>query len=626
MTVAAEPQVVVDNSSGNHASEGTVLQADPTAAKVAVKNLHSFWTNTNLQPAGPAKLTAANPLNALKDRDDIGGLYAMLGAIGPDDRAVWNGTFDTTKSSSVLVQTSPSGADHPAGVLNLLTIFASMFTTVPKVSTVEAVFNAAQTVQKAPDFMGAVHDFQSPAPFTLASHIYKLLSDPQQRIVLQQALAYIGVPVTANALEQLLVWQKIYKLSTMVRDMGTSIILQNSAGQILFYPKGSGTSPAEAQATCLNLQFTYDSSLAKSVSAKTLPQGTLGLPTSAYPQHNRCGLEGYPVIQPNGFESAVRAYSVSDFEAVNPTSAESIKSLGSLLAQRIDLSAAYPPHQPPDRLLPFLPLENAGAAFYLKPHYLDFQNGSGISYLTLLTQGKLAFDGKTLADGGLFYTFQGLTKDGKQYISATFPVAVTIPLDPAPANWNEDNQALAAYNQSVLNKLQQADSSKYRPNLDQLDALVRSLNVAPQPSAPSAVPASDFSPFAQRWVRRDFYIAIDTNGHGTGHWRVYKWCNDDPTPPCDTNDLSTRGGYGEVVFSRVEGSTAYGEVTASNDPGSGPLPDHYRLVPGPILLILKSYDMALLEQGSTSITFCGPDYRNEAPQSVIDSLPCGGGA
>jgi hypothetical protein len=44
----------------------------------------------------------------------------------------------------------------------------------------------------------------------------------------------------------------------------------------------SGPNPAipssEAKATCLNLQFSYDPSLAKSVSAKTLPQGTLGPP------------------------------------------------------------------------------------------------------------------------------------------------------------------------------------------------------------------------------------------------------------------------------------------------------------------------------------------------------------
>ena len=60
--LAADPpvEIAVDNSLGNNAVSGAVLDVSDTNAKVAVTNLHGFWTN--LTVSGNPKLVPANPL------------------------------------------------------------------------------------------------------------------------------------------------------------------------------------------------------------------------------------------------------------------------------------------------------------------------------------------------------------------------------------------------------------------------------------------------------------------------------------------------------------------------------------------------------------------------------------
>jgi len=234
---AAAAQVVADNSRGNGASLGEVLDDQPQHSKLALTNLHDFWTNIAMAPAtGTVKLTPANPFHG---GADIGGLYAAWGAIGPDEQAVWSGSF-ATPTASQLVRTTPSieGGSALAGTLNLLTIFAGMFDAVPNVAGAAAVFKAAELAQAAPDFAAAVRDLQSPPPLSLATHIYRLLKDPQQEALLREALAQLGVAVTTDALSRLLTLGRIYDLSVMAYDRASAIILQNSAGQVLFYRSG----------------------------------------------------------------------------------------------------------------------------------------------------------------------------------------------------------------------------------------------------------------------------------------------------------------------------------------------------------------------------------------------------
>jgi len=141
----------------------------------------------------------------------------------------------------------------------------------------------------------------------------------------------------------------------------------------------------------------------------------------------------------------------------------------------------------------------------------------------------------------------------------------------------------------------------------------------PRPVAPPTPP--DFTPFLGGWGRHGFGITVTASGEGTATWRVYKWCSDDPTPPCDAmvDSEIVSGGQAFIVFSRVAGETAYGWVKASTEE---------EVLSGRVALTLQPYGMALLEPIGNELydyemPLCGPNYWQEAPDWFKEQSPCG---
>ncbi len=122
--------------------------------------------------------------------------------------------------------------------------------------------------------------------------------------------------------------------------------------------------------------------------------------------------------------------------------------------------------------LPFLPMWNAAQMFSANVEYIDFQNGSGLRYLTMFGQAIYPIDNMNL-----FYTFQGITDDGRYYISAILPVIHGgLPNDGASLlddyegfieNW--DN-----YLAETLTFLEEQPPQSFLPNLEDLDAMMSS--------------------------------------------------------------------------------------------------------------------------------------------------------
>jgi len=144
-------------------------------------------------------------------------------------------------------------------------------------------------------------------------------------------------------------------------------------------------------------------------------------------------------------------------------------------------------------------------------------------------------------------------------------------------------------------------------------------SASPQPAA-SPVPPH-FTPFAKNWGRHGFGITVSASGETTATWRIYKWCSDDPTPPCDamTEHEIISGGRATIIFTRVAGETAYGWVKESTEE---------QVLSGRIALTLQPYDMALLEfVGNELLDYenilCGPNYWQEAPEWLKEQSPCG---
>ena len=131
------------------------------------------------------------------------------------------------------------------------------------------------------------------------------------------------------------------------------------------------------------------------------------------------------------------------------------------------------------RELPFLPNLGAGQQFYSNAIPISFQNGKGIRYLTQYVQNTAP-----VTNGGLFYTFQGLTDDGMTYISLTLPVDHP----DLPADWDDFfstanityetlEENYLDYIMQVTDYIHETDDNLFMPSLKMLDEIVMSLHV-----------------------------------------------------------------------------------------------------------------------------------------------------
>ena len=215
------------------------------------------------------------------------------------------------------------------------------------------------------------------------------------------------------------------------------------------------------------VQFSLDPAVASSVSGRVIPEnpGSADGPYWAVnPQYVDIALGGYPLTQ-TAFSPVISVYPVEDYRRLSSMAAAVLDDLSSLLAQK---PAAV------DKM-PFLPVMNAGQVFHADVQYLDFQNGSGVRYLTLYAQYAAPINNQDL-----FYTFQGLTSDGRYFVSIILPV--NHPSLPASMNDLSASELEAiiqdpSYYGRMAKTLEPLASDTFTPDLGKLDALVTSLAI-----------------------------------------------------------------------------------------------------------------------------------------------------
>lgn len=181
--------------------------------------------------------------------------------------------------------------------------------------------------------------------------------------------------------------------------------------------------------------------------------------TQVMPQHRRMTLQGYPdnshYMQPQIF-----VYPAADLGKFSQVAGQAATDLQKLLKDK---------KQGED--LPFLPLINAAQVMHTQVEYLDFKNGKGVRYLTFYSQGILM-----ITNADLFYTFQGLTSDGKYYVAAVLPVSHA----ELPAKEQISTVTGAEYRDYIAKTtewLGQQAASSFTPDLAKLDAMVKSIEV-----------------------------------------------------------------------------------------------------------------------------------------------------
>lgn len=200
-----------------------------------------------------------------------------------------------------------------------------------------------------------------------------------------------------------------------------------------------------------------------------------GMPYDIWPQHRQFSYAGYP-LSGKFFEPIMRVYPVAEYAALQDFVNEQVSSLQTLLSTR--------PAQI-EESVPFLPTLGAAQVFHTNVQYLDFQNGSGVRFLTEYAQYSAPFN-----NHDLFYAFQGLTADGKYWVSAMFPInhpilppsydstevpagGIPIPQMSSPTYVEE----MEAYNITMKALIESQPADSFTPAIDCLDRYFSSLSI-----------------------------------------------------------------------------------------------------------------------------------------------------
>jgi hypothetical protein len=135
------------------------------------------------------------------------------------------------------------------------------------------------------------------------------------------------------------------------------------------------------------------------------------------------------------------------------------------------------------------------------------------------------------------------------------------------------------------------------------------IGVAAEP-ATYATAASDFTAFADSWEHHGFGLTLDASGDAHVGWRIYRWCSEDPTPPCDelSGNQIIDGGNGEISFTQSFGSSAVGTWVSSDVPDT---------LGATVTLTLLPFHMAVLVQNGSPLVLCSADRRSpDTPTAV----------
>ncbi len=215
------------------------------------------------------------------------------------------------------------------------------------------------------------------------------------------------------------------------------------------------------------IRFNLSQDVAGDIFAETIPAETgSNIPEwEIGPEYIRINFSGYQSTGETFHQPQLLIYPADQYAEVNQGAAGIIENLKLVLTTKSNSSS--------DDYLPFLPLWNAGQIFHSNITYLDFQNGSGVRYLTQYGQ-----DVYPINNYSLFYTFQGLTSDERYYIAAIFPVSNPVLPDPESIQMDQAfYDTFLQYIEETKFLLNTQSPENFSPSLIVLDQLIESLKI-----------------------------------------------------------------------------------------------------------------------------------------------------
>lgn len=241
------------------------------------------------------------------------------------------------------------------------------------------------------------------------------------------------------------------------------------------------------------ISLSYDASLAPWAEVETIPAVPVSdqiIFAEQRPAYVRFRFDGYqggrvyelPLLPFENVVAQVMVFQTQDFSGYGNDKPNGFipqqQALAALLDAGLHPERCAQPYTEISRAMPFLPWLNSLQVFCAHPQILEFPGGRGVRYLTFYSQGP-----NPVLDRQVFYTFQGMTNDGKFYISAVFPVQTGIfPNDPPPCPkcGQPDYDLFAALAEEMKGQLIQLNAlpdDKFAPQLAVLDEIIQSLRI-----------------------------------------------------------------------------------------------------------------------------------------------------
>ena len=266
----------------------------------------------------------------------------------------------------------------------------------------------------------------------------------------QQLVLFFAVPETAQVFG--LQWPGVAEIPLTVASEETS-------------ETGSG-----ANVICNNVSLILDPALGSGYECQTIPEssGADRAYFDVYPEYTEVTLMNYPFTD-SSYAPRIAVYPVQRYSELAPELVPaSVTNLRSLVSGGATSS----------NKMPLLPIFKSVQMFHSQDAVLSFRNGKGVRYLTQYTQGIVPVNNQEL-----FYTYQGLTDDGKYWVSVILPIST--PNLMADGKNPPDGQSMddfannySTYVADTAAQLNEQNTDSFTPAIGQLDALVQSISIA----------------------------------------------------------------------------------------------------------------------------------------------------
>lgn len=231
-------------------------------------------------------------------------------------------------------------------------------------------------------------------------------------------------------------------------------------------PTLEATSISASSSGSFDMDFNYDIGTPSSQQLPEQTDGPMGK-GSIWPAHAMITFDPYATSK-SYYKAEIHIFPVDEYMRMLPEVDNQVLLLKRMLAER---PSSYSDNEP----FPFVPLWNANMVFHTNVSYIHFNGGSGIRYLTMFSQGMT-----DLTNDGLIYTFQGLSDDGKYYISAVMPVNSSYLFydsDLSQENSAQIHQNFSEYLSKTIDSLDGLSGDDCTPNLNSLDQMMSSIIV-----------------------------------------------------------------------------------------------------------------------------------------------------